>query len=343
MKVFIFTDSSLDSGYLIVGAKAKKIKLENLKNLNDFIFVLPNEVLNYVNHSKSLHNKKNLHASIINSINLINNNDRSNLLVLECKNTEEDFFIISKEFSKTLISKFQKLNSKIKITSDLLFFNELFDSNIIFNDNVFYKEADKLYKLSNQSFSLLELTNIDLEAKSIKDINLNNLNNTSFHEFNIFDIKSLFSFNTNKTFIYFAISIVVVLNIVGLINIKSNWNQIKEMDNSLSESYTLIYPDEEVTDLNKQIMNKLNKLDNISAPRPSLISDIIYNLPSDVEVIEISYLNGLTQSLTIKCLFTATSQEQNFLIDQQNKNRKLEIINRETNNDIFLTEFKYEL
>ena len=342
MKVFIFTDSSLDSGYLIVGAKAKKIKLENLKNLNDFLFVLPNEVLNYVNHSKKLTNKKNLHASIINSINLLNNNDRSNLQVLECKNTEEDFFIINKEFSKTLISKFQKLNSKVKITSDLLFFNDLFNSNIIFNDNVFYKEGDKLYKLSNQAFSLLELTNINLETKSIKDINLNNLN-TSYHEFNIFNVKSLFNFNANKIFIYVAISIVVVLNIIGLINIASNWNQIKEMDNSLSQSYTLIYPDEEVTDLNKQIMNKLNQLDNISAPQPSLISDIIYNLPSDVEVIEIRYLNDLPQSLTIKCLFTETSQEQNFLIDQQNKNRSLKIINRETNKDIFLTEFKYEL
>ena len=342
MKVFIFTDSSLDSGYLIVGAKAKKITLENLKNLNDFLFVLPNEVLNYVNHSKNLQNKKNLHASIINSINLLNNNDRSNLEVLECKNTEEDFFIINKEFSKTLISKFQKLNSKVKITSDLLFFNDLFNSNIIFNDNVFYKEGDKLYKLSNQAFSLLELTNINLETKSIKDINLNNLN-TSYHEFNIFNVKSLFNFNANKIFIYVAISIVVVLNIIGLINIASNWNQIKEMDNSLSESYTLIYPDEEVTDLNKQIMNKLNQLDNISTPQPSLISDIIYNLPSDVEVIEIRYLNDLPQSLTIKCLFTETSQEQNFLIDQQNKNRSLKIINRETNKDIFLTEFKYEL
>jgi len=105
----------------------------------------------------------------------------------------------------------------------------------------------------------------------------------------------------------------------------------------------LIYPDEEVTDLNKQIMNKLNQLDNISTPQPSLISDIIYNLPSDIEVIEIRYLNDLPQSLTIKCLFTDTSQEQNFLIDQQNKNRSLKIINRETNKDIFLTEFKYEL
>ena len=343
MKVFIFTDSSLDSGYLIVGAKAKKIKLENLKNLNNFLFVLPNEVLNYVNHSKNLQNKKNLHASIINSINLLNNNDRSNLQVLECKNTEEDFFIINKEFSKILISKFQKLNSKINITSDLLFFSKLFNSNIVFNDNVFYKEVDRFYKLSNQAFSLLELTDIDLEAKSIKDINLNNLSNTGFHEFNIFNVKSLFNFNANKIFIYAAISIVLLLNIIGLINIASNWNQIKEMDISLSESYTLIYPDEEVTDLNKQIMNKLNQLDNISAPEPSLISDIIYNLPSDVEVIEIGYLNDLTQSLTIKCLFTDTSQEQNFLIDQQNKNRSLEIINRETNKDIFLTEFKYEL
>lgn len=343
MKVYIFTDSSLDSGYLIVGAKAKKIKFENLKNLNDFLFVLPNEVLNYVNHSKNLRNKKNLHASIINSINLLNSNDRSSLQVLECKNTEEDFFIIKEEFSKILISKFQKFNSKIKITSDLLFFSELFSNNIVFNDNIFYKEDEKFYKLSKQAFSLLESTNIDLQTKSVKDINLNNLSNASFHEFNNFNVKSLLNFNANKIFIYAAISIVVVLNIIGLLNITSNWNQIKEMDNLLSESYTLIYPDEEITDLNKQILNKLNLLDNVSTPRPSLISDIIYNLPSDVEIIEISYLNDSTQSFTIKCLFTDTSQEENFLIDQQNKNRTLEVLNRETNMDVLLTEFKYEL
>ncbi len=343
MKVYIFTDFSLDSGHLIVDDKAKEIKLENLKNFNDILFVLPNEVLNYVNHSKNLLNKKNLYAAIINSVNLINNNDRSNLEVLECKNTEEDFFIINNEFSKLLISKFQKLNSKIKITSDLLFFSELFNRNIVFNDSVFYKEGGKFYKLSTQAFDLLELTDIDLDTKSIKDISSVNLTNINFHEFNIFNIKSLFNFNANKIYIYASISIVILLNIIGFINITSNWNQIKEMDNSLSESYTLLYPEEEVTNLDNQIMNKLNLLDNVSVPEPSVFSEIIYNLPSGVEIIEIHYANDLTQSLTIKCLFTDSSQEENFLIDQQNKNRTLEILSRETNNDIFITEFKYEL
>ena len=66
MKIFLFTDQSLESGHLISNDINKEVKLDDLKGLNDILFVLPNEILTFVKHNANLKNTENLHASIIN-------------------------------------------------------------------------------------------------------------------------------------------------------------------------------------------------------------------------------------------------------------------------------------
>ena len=65
MKIFIFSNTSLDSGYLISGEKNKVVELSTLRDCDDVLFVLPNEFLSYIKHTAELKNKKNLHASIL--------------------------------------------------------------------------------------------------------------------------------------------------------------------------------------------------------------------------------------------------------------------------------------
>ena len=122
MKIFIFSNTSLDSGYLISGEKNKVVELSTLRDCNDVLFVLPNEFLSYIKHTAELKNKKNLHASIINSINTIEIENQSELEVLECNNSNDNFFIIAKNKLEKLKDRFKHIDSKIKITSDLLFF-----------------------------------------------------------------------------------------------------------------------------------------------------------------------------------------------------------------------------
>ena len=54
MKIFLFIDQSLESGHLINEDKNKKVKLDELKDLNDILFVLPNETLTFVKHDANL-------------------------------------------------------------------------------------------------------------------------------------------------------------------------------------------------------------------------------------------------------------------------------------------------
>ena len=165
MKIFIFANTSLDSGHFINEGKSKVVKLSTLRDCNDVLFVLPNEFLSYIKHTAELKNKKNLHASIINSINTIGIENQSELEVLECNNSNENFFTITKNKLERLKDRFKHIDSKIKITSDLLFFREVFKTNIGFNESIFYEEGDSLVKLTKKAFDLLDKANEKISYK----------------------------------------------------------------------------------------------------------------------------------------------------------------------------------
>ena len=212
MKIFIFANTSLDSGHFINEGKSKVVKLSTLRDCNDVLFVLPNEFLSYIKHTAELKNKKNLHASIINSINTIGIENQSELEVLECNNSNENFFTITKNKLERLKDRFKHIDSKIKITSDLLFFRELFKANIGFNESIFYEEGDSLVKLTKKAFDLLDKADEKISYKTIDDLNLEVGGAVTFHEFDSLNIQNIFNFNASKKFIYVGISLVVLLN-----------------------------------------------------------------------------------------------------------------------------------
>lgn len=343
MKIFIFSNTSLDSGYLISGEKNKVVELSTLRDCNDVLFVLPNEFLSYIKHTAELKNKKNLHASIINSINTIEIENQSELEVLECNNSNDNFFIIAKNKLEKLKDRFKHIDSKIKITSDLLFFREIFKTNIGFNESIFYEEGDSLVKLTKKAFGLLDKADEKISYKTIDDLNSEIGEAVTFHEFDSLNIQNIFNFNASKKFIYAGISLVVLLNLIGLFNISSNWGQIKKMNQTLSELYLSIYPDEKIDSIETQIIEKINSLQNQSNSTTAQITELILNISKTTKIIEITYKNDLKDSLNIKCLFKNEAEEELFIAQQQRINKKVSVISRTNSKDFLLTEFNYEL
>tara|TARA_B100001540_G_scaffold181170_1_gene159827 strand:- start:180 stop:1211 length:1032 start_codon:yes stop_codon:yes gene_type:complete len=343
MKIFIFSNTSLDSGYLISGEKNKVVELSTLRDCNDVLFVLPNEFLSYIKHTAELKNKKNLHASIINSINTIEIENQSELEVLECNNSNDNFFIIAKNKLEKLKDRFKHIDSKIKITSDLLFFREIFKTNIGFNESIFYEEGDSLVKLTKKAFGLLDKADEKISYKTIDDLNSEIGEAVTFHEFDSLNIQNIFNFNASKKFIYAGISLVVLLNLIGLFNISSNWGQIKKMNQTLSELYLSIYPNEKIDSIETQIIEKINSLQNQSNSTTAQITELILNISKTTKIIEITYKNDLKDSLNIKCLFKNEAEEELFIAQQQRINKKVSVISRTNSKDFLLTEFNYEL
>lgn len=342
MKIFLFIDQSLESGHLINEDKNKKVKLDELKDLNDILFVLPNETLTFVKHDANLKNTKNLHASIINTVNVIDFDERSDLKVLGSSNSQ-NFFTIKKDYLNLFKEKFKRAETKIKLTSDLLFFKEIFNTDISFNKSIFYKEGEDVIKLTEQAFSLLEQTNLEITPKSFNDLKVNDDTKITFHEFDLFNFQNIFGFSSIKKWIYAALSLIVLLNLIGLFNIMSNWNQIKEMDNMLAELYVSIYPDEDVISLEDQVEAKFNAPAEKTTSFTSKISQLTLDIASTEQIIELSFNEEQGQYLFIKCIFKNSSEEQIFIENQQNNNLTLSVVDRVDSKDIVITQFKYEL
>ena len=342
MKIFLFIDQSFESGHLISEDKNKKVKLDELKDLNDILFVLPNETLTFVKHDANLKNTKNLHASIINSVNVIDFDERSELQVLGSSNLQ-NFFTIKKDYLNLLKEKFKHAETKIKLTSDLLFFKEIFNTDISFNKSIFYKEGEDVIKLTEQAFSLLEQVNLEIATKSLNDIKVDDDTKITFHEFDLFNFQNIFGFSAIKKWIYAGLSLIVLLNLIGLFNIMSNWNQIKKMDNMLAELYVSIYPDEDVVALEEQVEAKFNAPSERTTSFTSKISQLTLDIASTEQIIELSFNEEQGQYLFIKCIFKNSSEEQIFIENQQNNNLTLSVVDRVDSKDIVITQFKYEL
>ena len=342
MKIFLFIDQSLESGHLINEDKNKKVKLDELKDHNDILFVLPNETLTYVKHDANLKNTKNLHASIINTVNVIDFDERSDLKVLGSSNSQ-NFFTIKKDHLNLFKEKFKRAETKIKLTSDLLFFKEIFNTDISFNKSIFYKDGEDVIKLTEQAFSLLEQTNLEITPKSFNDLKIDDDTKITFHEFDLLNFQNIFSFSAIKKWIYAALSLIVLLNLIGLFNIMSNWNQIKEMDNMLAELYVSIYPDEDVISLEEQVEAKFNTPTEKTNSFTSKISQLTLDIASTEQIIELSFNEEQGQYLFIKCIFKNLSEEQIFIENQQNNNLTVSVVDRVDSKDIVVTQFKYEL
>lgn len=339
MNLYIFKDLHLIEGIYINGANASIKLISEIPDSPQTLFVLPNELLQYVCFEHDLKNKKNIHAKIINDLSVLKISS-TNLEVLETKKERSDYFVIGEAAKKLLKKTFSGFNHKILITSDLLFFNETFNENIKFGNNFYLTQNIDPVKLTEKSFNLLDSDETKIQKITNKDLTNINLENLNFYELSTFDLQSLFHLSNIKKPLIILFSLFIVLYGAGLININSNYSQINNMNATLTSIYKNIYPNEEISDISRDIQNKITALitEDKSDLKRSL--EILSMVSQTTKIIEANYMD---QRLTIKCLFKNDAEESIFINQQNRLNYSVSIKDSESNPLGKITTINYDL
>ena len=339
MNLYIFKDLHLIEGIYINGANASIKLISEIPDSPQTLFVLPNELLQYVCFEHDLKNKKNIHAKIINDLSVLKFSS-TNLEVLETKKERSDYFVIGEAAKKLLKKTFSGFNHKILITSDLLFFNETFNENIKFGNNFYLTQNIDPVKLTEKSFNLLDSDETKIQKITNKDLTNINLENLNFYELSTFDLQSLFHLSNIKKPLIILFSLFIVLYGAGLININSNYSQINNMNATLTSIYKNIYPNEEVSDISRDILNKITALNTEDKSDLKRSLEILSMVSQTTKIIEANYMD---QRLTIKCLFKNDAEESIFINQQNRLNYSVSIKDSESNPLGKITTINYDL
>lgn len=339
MNLYIFKDLHLIEGIYINGANASIKLISEIPDSPQTLFVLPNELLQYVCFEHDLKNKKNIHAKIINDLSVLKFSS-TNLEVLETKKERSDYFVIGEAAKKLLKKTFSGFNHKILITSDLLFFNETFNENIKFGNNFYLTQNIDPVKLTEKSFNLLDSDETKIQKITNKDLTNINLENLNFYELSTFDLQSLFHLSNIKKPLIILFSLFIVLYGAGLININSNYSQINNMNATLTSIYKNIYPNEEVSDISRDIQNKITALNTEDKSDLKRSLEILSMVSQTTKIIEANYMD---QRLTIKCLFKNDAEESIFINQQNRLNYSVSIKDSESNPLGKITTINYDL
>ena len=339
MNLYIFKDSNLTDGIYCAGNKFSNKSISEIPSSEQTLFVLPNELLEHVFFDHDLKNKKNIHAKIINDLSSLKLQS-IDLEVLDTKNGNQDYFVIEEGTKKLLKTSFSRFNQKINITSDLLFFKEAFDGEVEFEGNIYLNQISEPVKLTKKAFDLLDHDHANIKKITNKDLINLNLDKFNFYELNTFDFQSLFQFSKIKSSLIATVAFLIIVYGAGLININSNYAQIKDMNKTLTSIYGSIYPNEPITNIEKQIENKLIALNNADKTTLKRSIEIISMASQSADIIEANYSNKL---LTIKCLFTNDAEESIFINQQNRLNYSISIKNTESNQLGQITTIEYDL
>ena len=339
MNLYIFKDLHLIEGIYINGANASIKLISEIPDSPQTLFVLPNELLQYVCFEHDLKNKKNIHAKIINDLSVLKFSS-TNLEVLETKKERSDYFVIGEAAKKLFKKTFSKFNHKILITSDLLFFNETFNENIKFGNNFYLTQNIDPVKLTEKSFNLLDSDETKIQKITNKDLTNINLVNLNFYELSTFDLQSLFHLSNIKKPLIILFSLFIVLYGAGLININSNYSQINNMNAALTSIYKNIYPNEEISDISRDIQNKITALNTEDKSDLKRSLEILSMVSQTTKIIEANYMD---QRLIIKCLFKNDAEESIFINQQNRLNYSVSIKDSESNPLGKITTINYDL
>lgn len=339
MNLYIFKDLNLTEGIYSNGKNASVKLVSEIPDSSQTLFVLPNELLQYVYFEHELKNKKNVHAKIINDLSALKFSS-TNLEVLETKKESSDFFVIGEAAKKLLKKTFSVFNQKVFITSDLLFFNETYDENIKFENNFYLTQNTDPVKLSEKSFNLLDIDETNIHKITNKDLANINLENSNFYELSTFDLQSLFQFSNIKKPLIITVFLLTILYGTGLLNIYSNYSQINNMNATLTSIYKTIYPNEKVSDITVDIQNKLTTLNIEDKSDLKRSLEIISMISQTTKIIEANYIN---QTLTIKCLFKNDAEESIFINQQNRLNYLISVKDSESSPLGKITTINYEL
>ena len=339
MIYIFFTDTSLSKCVSITNQKAKYTDFSKINLKDDIHVILPNEILTLVNKDNQMTNRSNIEASIINEIATSSLKSTENLKILKTSDSHL-YHVISAENLIKIKQKFSAFGGNLKISSDLSYFQNL-NTNIEFEGACYVYDEDKPVKLLKTSFRLLE-NNKELKKLKLSDLSYN-LTSIATSELNTLNLIEEVSPKNIKNYLYAFVGIVVMLNIIGLFNVISNNSQIKEMNKTIEKIYLEIYPNEDATNIQENISNKLLELNEYQTFSVTQIKQLINNTPDYVNVIDARMDLKKSKSIIVTYLFDNEVNESIFINNLKQSNTNLTIKSRDEQDGFTRTTISYEL
>ena len=336
MKYFVFTDKKLNEGYYFTGSSSKIINVDSLNNSESLCFVIPNEMLKHCHYKSALKNKQNLYAAIQN---FENKNSLTQMIdeeVLET-NLKDNYYVIQRSHLSKIKTKIGFMGDSALIISDACFYATLSPDPIKILDNVYLIDKNKCLKLSIKSATVAKIKfkeDIKLEIPK-SEINLT-------AKISFFSIKQLFHFSKIKRYVVMLVSIILLFNLIGIINLINNQLKINNIDNNITELFTSILPLESPINIDQKIQNKLQEYNLNNNTSLDILQTLFANIPEETFINFVQYEYGRSK-IIINCTFPNDIQESVFIRNMKINGIELDISFKDKRNNIVITEFEYDI
>ena len=325
MNIFIFKDRNLEEGILFNNNKTSSLKLSEIDNNYEVLFVLPNEMFSHRYFTNEKLKVKDIKSVIINeeSFNLNKANER--LKVLGPLN-KHNFFVVTVEDEKIITSKLSRFGSSLKLASDAFLFVALMKQNCQYKEFIYLKENETVYKVHKKMLSVIDESVTDFSEMALKKAN-----QSLFYEHKFFDISNTFNFATNKLAYYSLLLCFLILNFLGFLNLFMTNSNINEIEKSKQKVFSANFPNIEfqfADNYLQTIKNNYLKSSNNTLAKIGIILESIPNLEY------IKYFKHNNNDSKIVLILSIPNAEleivENYL---QNKNIPLMLISKESFQD----------
>ena len=336
MKILIFND--LETGSYFDDKNVSTCKYSTLENEKDVLFVFPDQMLTHVKETERYKKRANLEAKLINDSLTSSLNIDTNLNVLEKGN----YFLVNDKNLKIIKNLFQNFENDVLITSDVLFFSEIFKENINYLDDYYLNTNSQYLKFSKNALKVLKYKGS--EFKKIVDEDLIKKVNSQFdsYKLNTFNIGNLINFEKNKKYVFGLISAIVLINLIGIGNLINQTYKLNSFNDIILEFYKDIYPLDKTLNVEQAINEKIENLNLQESKVLKLIYKISSSKLENGRLVELYYSRELNK-FEFEILFNNSSEEIIFLNEQAFEGNSFKKVSSRIDRGLVVTKFIYEI
>ena len=262
--------------------------------------------------------------------------------VLKCSLEKGNYFLINDKNLKIIKNLFQNFENDVLITSDVLFFSEIFKENINYLDDYYLNTNSQYLKFSKNALKVLKYKGS--EFKKIVDEDLIKKVNSQFdsYKLNTFNIGNLINFEKNKKYVFGLISAIVLINLIGIGNLINQTYKLNSFNDIILEFYKDIYPLEKPLNVEQAINEKIENLNLQESKVLKLIYKISSSKLKNGRLVDLYYSRELNK-FEFEILFNNSSEEIIFLNEQAFEGNSFKKVSSRTDRGLVVTKFIYEI
>ena len=339
MNIIYFKDQGLEDVILISKAGIKDTKFKLITDKANTCFVFPNEIITHQYFQPDTTNKELIKANLKNNFASIDPNLSTEIDVYET-NLKNEYLLISNDNLNLIKNKLKPTGEKISVTSECLLFKYLFKRNIEFNQSFFVEDTGTFVKLPNKLSTFLEKSKI--KKITFSDIDITQDINDILYEINLINIQNIFGGLLKKKFILALVTVILIINIIGLSNLLHKSSQINSLNTSAKNLYSNFFPNQEFISMQTSVIER--DIDLLLYKQPSEIIFKIFANVNDNIIINSLKVDSTSKLINLNCSFINDIERTNFINALTRAGINLYQVDSSILNDLeqFKYEYKYE-